>query len=327
MTLQNNSTSIQELVSSIREKHLLENITITALESHLSSDFWHMEVRSEVNNISGWADDVDPILALKKAYSEYAERIAYSRWKMPTTNGLAAAPLFEMAAAAGTREVIERDALLITWLAKRPPVWLCDSDISKLPTQIQDIHSELDSLGVKLRLGVVAMSTGSTVTVAAIDGKKAKGDTFGFAFGFSANSSLASAFLSCVGEVCRYFAHVSARSRAGIHPSGSVAALVSREARSPETHLQFHLHPWNAPEDFWYWKSSPNILCLPELSIDVKTVPQEQEFFGNIVTVLAHSPFAQQPFWGFPTIEKLNLPRFEMCGLKPILRSEIHPLA
>ena len=67
----------------------------------------------------------------------------------PTSNGLAAGPDFNSAALAATYELIERDAFMISWLARLPPRQVLFRHTAGLPGKIADHYEQF---GVELRV-------------------------------------------------------------------------------------------------------------------------------------------------------------------------------
>jgi ribosomal protein S12 methylthiotransferase accessory factor YcaO len=321
-------SSLKHWVAKIKESHAHENIAVMALQREFECDCWHFEVRSELSKISGWGDDRDSLIALQKAYSEFIERNVYVQKGFASTNGLACGSTRELATQSARLEFQERDAVMVTWLAKRPPTWLSDGDFFAVSSPwVQSTRAVIERSGAVLRLGVLASTTDGIVTVAAIDSRNAAPVTFGGVFGFAAAHNLHSGFEHCVREISRYYAHIVARWREGVHPSGNSAPLALTDATNPESHFQFLLHPENFHHIEWYFENSNSVLKLPPFIIDVKEIHSQVNSWCSLATMHATSAFGQQPFWGTPHPSCINIHRFEQIGLSPIIRSENHPLA
>jgi len=88
-----------------------------------------------------------------------------------TSNGFAAHINSKKAKQSSIHEVIERDALLLTWHSQTAPYWLTKEEIKALMlSENLEIYSKHKELGLKLTLGIVAKHENILTCIAKVQG-------------------------------------------------------------------------------------------------------------------------------------------------------------
>lgn len=253
---------------------------------------------------SGWGFGDSEDLALTKALAEAIERIVMQESDLATTNGLAAHSTLEKAKEAARGELIERDLFLCHYHTKTP--------LRQAPKEtesakvLKTARAWFSEQGITLH--VRGLDGGGVVVIA--DGRQAAkpfGLTFGAGCKGSSEASLTSALLECTRICYRLMMKDTAIK------SHSLDEFKKRERVGFENHgglardLDFaNTIAWLFEKDGESVKELEN-----DPSIIVKEVPFREKDFENCGLKFAHaaSPMRQNLYLGWPTPEKMNLPR------------------
>ena len=87
----------------------------------------HYRVSSSQLDASGFGGDLDPLVAQRKALFEFVERMVFRQFREAddhSSSGWAAHESLDLAKRASRFELLERDALLVSWLSRTSPRYL-----------------------------------------------------------------------------------------------------------------------------------------------------------------------------------------------------------
>ena len=165
-----------------------------------------------------------------------------------SSNGAAAHVSKEAALTGGLLELIERDALLVTWLGRRVPSRI---DSSTLPEAALAAIAYLDSLGQ--RVDIVDLTVDLGIFCVGAIARNSNGDWPAFLLGASAHPDPAQAVTKAVDEVLIQMLAVL--------DEGPEEAPTSDSMRSVMDHRAFYLSPQNA--DLWSFMLEGQTIPLP----------------------------------------------------------------
>jgi len=307
---------------------LTSDIDVSSLEDKISKEVFFIDISSHGSPLNcGFAESFVEGLALHKAYSEYVERRVFEALTkslgLKTTSGMAAHPDHAAAMENAILELIERDAFLMCWLGKRPPLWLLNEDISVLAGRAQACLEGIREHQMEPRIGLVAM-TGDVFTVCgALMGAKFA-SPFGFIVATAAEKSLASCVEKTVLTLARY-ANVFV-TRAGL----GLPLVDSSQAgnRDPvDIHLKKSLDFDAFSQCSWFFESSVEVLVLPTFEVSCEELVVDFPLAFPRSVALANAPDAQPFFFGETTTNLVNRGRIRsVFGGDGILNYQVHPL-
>jgi YcaO cyclodehydratase, ATP-ad Mg2+-binding len=316
--------SISQLLSRIAGAHS-PSPTVTFFDDAVGSDLCHVLIEQEGRQGKGYGIGSSAGLALLKAYSEWLERGVFYELAKPgafeSTNGFAAHPHLEQAEAAARLELIERDAFLTCWHARRPPRWLSACEVERADPSgwLRSQQILLRDNGLDLSLGIVGMSLGACVVVSALKVIAPSLLTGGVAVLTSASLDLGTA-LQHVVETQRAIATVALNR---IHRKAHVDV---NRVEAPVDLIDHFLTPPAAAGISWYFDGSEEPVVFPKEEIAVQWFRPHAAW--DITVARATSPSMQQyygVFQGSPPVNRERLLRV-FPGLEEVNEQQ-HPLS
>lgn len=285
-------------------------------EDLLGDDVWHYSLTHRPTATRGFGTGRTRRDALVRALGELVERSAYAASEVSrfaTSSGIAAHSSVEMASNAACLELIERDILITTWLARAAPVWLNVSEFS-----------EFTRHGLRLDVGVAGVSGAVKCVVGALRPAAGSSLPFGFVLAASADKALEVAIEKVVLDSRRAATMLLCRARDGGHLFRPVpaAGLISGQ-----DHLEYYLDPGNGDDIDWFWRGRTEPATLPELAVWTERIAPGPIDFPPTVVVRARADGAQELFFGPTEPQGIAQGRLEHllpdgpANLKP------HPLA
>ena len=159
----------------------------------------------------------------------------HERLCVPSSSGLAAGSTVEMAVLHALYELVERDALLITWMNRLPAPEL---DLSAAPPCLADIARHYARFGGTLRVFDVTTDIPIAVMMAVVVDASGAGPAVVVGLGCHLDPTVA--VTRAVLEVCQ--THASEQSRRRGRRPGAVDPVAYHEVRSIEDHAAFAAH-------------------------------------------------------------------------------------
>ena len=156
--------TLKALIESVRGIH--PHAEITVIEDLFQKELVHFTI-AEDKRKRGFGSDRVSVTAFRKAYSEFVERKTFLSLahQQKTSNGFAVHLNDVLAKENAFYELVERDALLCSWLAKVPPCWITDEALIKLAgPKILETRSCLRARKLDFKIGFQAQ-TGDVFTV------------------------------------------------------------------------------------------------------------------------------------------------------------------
>lgn len=242
-------------------KKLLPAAKITLVESKLSDNLKIFEIQD--GKIRGSGAAVSPEEALNKAISEFIERRAFSEnsktLNAQTSSGFAAHLNANLAIGASRTELIERDLFLVCWYAQVMPAWVPIEGL-KLSARIFDFLNSFESLGIKIKIGVLAQCGSTTVSVGLLHFGDYSNGAASYGLATEAANSLQTALDKVILSLARIANLVITRK----HSSLSLFEPISAdEVRSPFQHLEYYLNPVNRRFlDPWWESTSTEVFSV-----------------------------------------------------------------
>lgn len=282
---------MEEIVTAIRSAH--PGIKITGVRCRTNSEIAHVQVEDKEHALTGAGSADGMELALKKAYSEFIERatmrsVFYDSPSGRTSSGFACHTNFELSASNSMAEIIERDAILCTWLASIPPYWLSSEEIVELqlPHWFPKSEKFLKERGIAVKIGILA-TTGNHCTVIAsllpIEGNT----TFGCLVETSSNTNLSKAVCSALLGLMRLATCLLNR----IDTGKIFRVLNPHEIKTVIDHMEFYLNPVNFPK--WFFESSSSVTSLEHPPIEIHDIRPVANPFDLKVTRASCEKFQQ----------------------------------
>jgi hypothetical protein len=178
-------------------KRIAPNLEVEFGRSRIAPDLFKFHIYDD--QAKGFGASFNLFEAFDKARSEYFERSIFLQEaktdsSIRSSSGFACHVNREKAELASLCEVVERDAFLISWLTKNPPVWI---DIDLAREYAPEIDSSIFKIhGVELKIGFVAKVGDIFVAVSCIVFEKGAQSLVRFAIDTSASRSVANALKS-----------------------------------------------------------------------------------------------------------------------------------
>jgi hypothetical protein len=259
----------------------------------------------------GFGSDFKETLALKKAVNELFERITYKTTTQSTSarssNGFAAHNSFDVASESAIQEIIERDAVLVTWLIKRAPRWLEISDlIAKIKPQFKDLVFLIESLNMQVHFGVLAR-TGPFVTIGGYLVDSFTPSRFGLLFSSSCKRTEAEATESVLLEISRGIEMILSRIKLN-KPTFNPVRDIS-EIKNSAMHLEYFLDPTNFEKAAWVFSGSASELELPYYPPQVRKITANYLPSWDFVVAHAADSRYQDLYFGLPSSFDVNMNR------------------
>ncbi|AUX45821.1 hypothetical protein SOCE26_073170 [Sorangium cellulosum] len=185
-----------------------------------------------------WLDTGSPVHvpALPVYYSYCAPPEAY--FCQVTSNGLAAGATLEDASMGAALELIERDAFMISWLARRPGRRILPDDA--LDPEVQEIARQLEERGARIELYLLeaGIAVPTVMCVGYGDGKRWPGAVVSLAAHLSPRTAIKKAILE-QGQICGYVFRLM---------TGEEVAIPERpeDVRTLEDHAVYYIPPSRA---------------------------------------------------------------------------------
>lgn len=260
------------------------------------------------------------ILAAQKAYSEFIERKAMSELNkmfnkvFATSNGFAA-HIDQTEALKNSRyEIIERDAILLTWHGKQAPYWIGESELTSILSagnlEILKLHNKH---GLDLKLGLIAVCDGVYTAIACV---RLKGDRF---YIDSKTGESLPSVLNALVESVVFHSHYILKGYKG---------KAIDVPKKPLDHFDYYLRPKKGLE--WFFKGSHEIIELPAEEIITMDchVDELLDVSTNRFVCYSEAPGMQSYYCGSLTSKKENKQRFfNVFGHELKINRQIHPLS
>lgn len=312
---------IDELVAQISADS--DGIEIQLALSAFSSNLAYYYLSSEKANCKGFGASTQHKTALLKALSEYFERksfleVSKSETKTRSTSGFATHPREDVAKENAISELIERDALLIAWLARYPPYWLSDNELLKLGSEeILALKNSVNVAGFRIKLGIVA-KTGDYFTIIGLAENFTGGQYF-WAIDTSCSKIITNALKSAVvGSV--FFCDIF-----NMNQYNNEKKLITEDLiAEPIDHLYYH--GFRPTEKNWLVNSAHQVLELKLPEAQFKCRDKNMNF--KLFTFQAIGVNFQEYFVGSTKLENINYQRLNQLGLGDLtLNFTPHPLS
>lgn len=299
------------------------NFLIQRLVDPLGGGIHHYRVsRYGSDGATGTGSDVDKVTALKKAFAEFCERCAL---KNLSSNGFASHPSKIKAKTNSYYEIIERDLVITSWLAKIPPTWLTDQQIETL-TEIQLQVRILRENNFLVRLGIVGISANVIVCIGTLQPLAGCKHHFFNLFSSASGGDLEKVATKIMFDLRRSVGFLS------LPENERVIAI--DQLNSPFDHTKYYaFNPQSKAEFDWYYDHSgdQNVRIFDDVG-DVKYIEHPNPYFDDvpyyIYQAVPASGTFQDYFAGIPNAQKINFNRLRQMGITDLssINSSPHPL-
>ena len=314
-----------EIENKVKYKKILPLIDVKSKPNSLGASFhtYVISFKGE-DGICGMGDDDNKVIAFEKALSELLERSALHDFKgtgINTSNGFASHTRMDLAKENAKNELIERDLFLTTWLAKKPPYWVTDSNFKGLlKSMIRSEQDLFNNLGYSLKLGIIGVCNDSWVGVAVLKPRK-NVNLFGCVLTTAAHGSVEGVIEKLFLDQKRMVSMIEDRLRIN---RTIFTPILEAEIRHPVDHTEYYLNPENLKKISWYIDSPGEILTFPNLDLNFQVIAPPVEFQNYRYIVRCHSNDSQKYFIGKTTTKNINLKRLKTLTNK--YYDQIHPL-
>lgn len=314
---------INELLQFITER--FPNICFEIVHNSLSPTLKHFIVK-ETNGEKGFGTDHDYLLAIEKAYSEFVERKTFQELnrifgQFKTSNGFAAHVDRKQAKQSSINELIERDALLLTWHSQTAPYWLTEDEAKSamLPENLE-INSKHNELGLKLSLGIVAKHGTTLTCIAKVQGKF-KGKDY-FYIDTKTGKNLSNV-LNALVESISFYSHYL-----GLGLLGQRRTNINN-LNQPMDHFYYYLN--NFDDTKWFHRGSSNVIEIPPNKI-ITYILTAEEILGikklERIVSFSESDMMQSYYCGEFNLNNINIKRFQqLFGNNLNYNKQLHPLS
>lgn len=297
-------------------KELFSSMKFEVIYNSFSSDMVHYVLRD--HEARGFGGANNKILAAQKAYSEFVERKTMSELNkmfksFKTSNGFAAHVNQNEAIKNSRYEIIERDAILLTWHGKQAPYWIKDQELeSMLSSENKSILKLHENYGLDLKLGLVALSEGVYTAIVCVRLKENR-----FYIDSKTGESLFDIFNALI-ESVTFHSHFMIQGYKGKNIS---------LPKKPMDHFDYYLRPKKGLE--WFFKGSHEVMELP--AEEIITMDCHVDDLLNLKTgrfvCYSEAPMMQSYYCGLLASNQ-NKERFlKVFGKELKLNKQIHPLA
>lgn len=314
---------INDLLQFISER--FSSTRFEVIHNSLSPTLKHFVVKDK-NGEKGFGTDHNYQLAIEKSYSEFVERKTFQELhrmfgQFKTSNGFAAHIDSKRAKESSINELIERDALLLTWHSQTAPYWLTQEEAKALmlPENLE-INSKHKELGLKLSLGIIAKHKKNLTCIAKVEGKF-KGKDF-FYIDTKTGTNLITVLNALIESISFYSHYI------GLGHLGKSTYKV-HQPNQPIDHFYYYLN--HSIDVKWFHKGSSDVMELPARKISTYILRPE-EFLGgeNLKRVVSfsESELMQSYYCGKFDLDNINSNRFEQFfGTKIKYNKQLHPLS
>lgn len=291
----------------------------------MSPTLKHFIIKDNIGE-KGFGTDHNYHLAIEKAYSEFVERKTFQELhrmfgQFKTSNGFAAHTDSKRAKQSSIYELIERDALLLTWHSKTAPYWLTENEAKALmfPENLE-INTAHTKLGFKLNLGIVAKHGKILTCIVKVQGKF-KGKDF-FYIDTKTGTNLITVSNALIESISFYSHYI------GIgHLSKSTNKV--HTPKQPMDHFYYYLN--HTIDVDWFHKGSSQVMIIPASKISTYILTPE-EILGakNLKRVVSfsESELMQSYYCGEFNFKNINSNRFhQFFGSKIKYNKQLHPLS
>ncbi len=316
---------LKKVIEKIKTCH--PTLKILIANDKIDKNLIHLQIDDQNSGdiLRGSGTDHLTLVALKKAYSEYIERLhmEYSKemfhFKINSSNGLAAHPSFKQVIQKSREELIERDAFLLSWLTFTSPYWLSKSEMESLKlSPLFKFDRKFYNLQMAWKIGIVA-KTGNIFTCIGMILPAGKDKHFGIAIDTASSTNLHEAIIKCFQGICYWATAVANRMN-----DGKVFKEKLPSIKKTSDHFEYYLNPKHTPE--WMINSSAKeILQLPYptdiISLTIKPIIQSAwPLYVCHSTSQDHQPF----YLGKPKDKEINLKRIKKIFKKGKERIKIN---
>ncbi len=303
---------------SLKEK--FPSVNFEVIHNSFSKDLIHFVIRDE--NDRGFGGANSQLLAAQKAYSEFIERKAMGELNsmfgiaFKTSNGFAAHLTYEEAAESSRQEIIERDALLLSWHGKIAPYWVGEAELlPMLSEENKNIYHVHVAHKLELRIGLIAMSEGIYTALGCV-----KMPNGGFYIDCKSGAALAGLFDSLV-ESLTFLSHYIVK---GYTKNLKIKTIPEK----PMDHFDYYMKQRSDLD--WFFKGSESVYEIPQGLIRTYDCHID-ELLGvetNRVVCYSESLGMQTYYCGKLTKKSYNKTRFEsIFGNSFTPNKQVHPLS
>lgn len=314
---------INDLLQFISER--FSSTRFEVINNSLSPTLKHFIIKDK-NGEKGFGTDHNYQLAIEKAYSEFVERKTFQELhrmfgQFKTSNGFAAHMDSKSAKDASIHELMERDALLLTWHSQTAPYWLTENELQALvlPENLE-ISSKHKELGLNLRLGILAKHGRLLTCIVKVQGRF-KGRDF-FYIDTKTGTNLVTISNALIESISFYSHYISlghlSKNRNKMHPP-----------KQPIDHFYYYLN--HSIDVNWFHKGSSHVMVIPSSTINTYILRPEEILGGkNLKRVVSfsESELMQSYYCGKFSSKKINSNRFhQFFGTKIKYNKQLHPLS
>lgn len=308
---------IKDLLQFVSERFPSARFEI--VHNSLSTTLKHFIIRDDSGD-KGFGTDHNYDLAVEKAYSEFVERKTFQELHRTfglfhTSNGFAAHIDFKNSKQSSVYELIERDALLLTWHSKTAPYWLTESEARALIlSENLEINYNHKKYGLKLNLGIVAKHRNVFTCVAKVEGKNC------FYIDTKTGKNIKTILNALIESISFYSHYINL----GHNNNGQ-----SNNPTQPIDHFYYYLN--HSSNTKWFHKGSSNVIEISPCRINTYSINPE-DILGienlNRVVSFSESNLMQSYYCGSFDWENINLKRFhQIFGKNVKYNKQIHPLS
>lgn len=314
---------INDLLQFISER--FPSTRFEVIHNSLSPTLKHFIIKDSIGE-KGFGTDHNYDLAIEKAYSEFVERKTFQELhrmfgQFKTSNGFAAHIDSKRAKQSSIHELIERDALLLTWHSQTAPYWLTENEAKALmlPDNLE-INSKHKELGLKLNLGIVAKHGEILTCIVKVQGKY-KGKDF-FYIDTKTGTNLITVSNDLIESISFYSHYIGlghlSKSRYKVH-----------KPKQPMDHFYYYLS--HSIDVNWFHKGSSQVMAIPASKISTYILkPEEILGVENLKRVVSfsESDLMQSYYCGEFDLDNINSNRFhQFFGTKIKYNKQLHPLS
>lgn len=314
---------ISDLLQFITER--FPSTRFEVIHNSLSPTLKHFLIKDSIGE-KGFGTDHNYQLAIEKAYSEFVERKTFQELnrmfgQFKTSNGFAAHIDFKSAKNASIYELMERDALLLTWHSQTAPYWLTENESKALmlPENLE-INSKHKELGFNLSLGILSKHGEILTCIVKVQGKF-KGKDF-FYIDTKTGTNLVTISNALIEGISFYSHYISLghlnKNRNKVH-----------NPKQPMDHFYYYLN--HSIDVNWFHKGSPHVMIIPASKINTYILRPEEILGGeNLKRIVSfsESELMQSYYCGEFDLENINSNRFhQFFGTKIKYNKQLHPLS
>ena len=305
----------------------IEEFTITEHIDTLPKKFYHFSVSMKEHSFVGSGSSESRSLALKIAINECLERNAFlellKKNEVLNTNGFAAHDSEERARESSVCEVLERDAVLISWLSKRAPFWIESAHLSK---RVKQHLTLFETKGLEIKFGILAILNKRYCCVGYLKGDSSTDYNFGVTLSSSSSKELDIALLSILKDLRKALLIIESR-RSNKLPCFLNDFEKQKFKNSAQYHFEYYLDPKNYPKIAWFIGNSESYYEESDITISSRRVFPKIIPPWSFYVFLSSSKNLQNFFLGPFKEENINFERLKrVSSSRRILNKELHYL-